>query len=77
MLDEWEGTFMYNKSHSPSSKMCCDFILGNLGPVYTMDHEVGPWKMAFFHGPSSMVWFLKKSIYKAFGPLTRRKLNVD
>jgi hypothetical protein len=20
-----------------------------LGPVYTMDHEVGPWKMAFFH----------------------------
>jgi hypothetical protein len=21
-----------------------------LGPVYIMDHEVGPWKMAFSHG---------------------------
>ena len=21
-----------------------------LGPVYTMDHEVRPWKMVFFHG---------------------------
>ena len=48
-----------------------------LGPVYTMDHEVGPWKMAFFHGPTSMVWFLKKSIYKAFVSLTRCKPNVD
>ena len=25
----------------------------NLGPVYTMDHEVGPWKMAFVHG---VIW---------------------
>jgi hypothetical protein len=23
------------------------------GLVYTMDHEVGPWKMAFLHGPTS------------------------
>ena len=23
------------------------------GPVYTMDHEVGPWKVGFFHGPIS------------------------
>ena len=37
------------------------------------DHEVGPWKMAFF----LMLRFLKKIIYKAFGPLTRCKLNVD
>jgi hypothetical protein len=22
----------------------------SLGPVYTMDREVGPWKMALFHG---------------------------
>ena len=33
-----------------------------------MDHEVGPWKM---------VQLLEKSIYKAFGPLTRCKPNVD
>ena len=37
--------------------------------VYTMDHEVGPWKMAIFHGPidgpTFMIRFLKKSIYKA------------
>jgi hypothetical protein len=34
----------------------------HLGPIYTMDHEVGPWKMAIvnglsswsdFHGPTS------------------------
>ena len=23
------------------------------GHVYTTDHEVGPWKMAFVNGPSS------------------------
>ena len=28
------------------------------GPVYTMYHEVGPWKMASFHGPTSMVRIL-------------------
>jgi hypothetical protein len=21
--------------------------------VYIMDHEVGPWKISFFHGPTS------------------------
>ena len=48
------------------------------GPVYTMDHEVGPWKMvrvfplSNFHGR-----FLNKSIYKAFGPLTKCKPHVD
>jgi hypothetical protein len=26
--------------------------------VYTMDHEVGPWKIAFVHGPTFMVRFL-------------------
>ena len=30
-----------------------------LGLVYTMDHEVGSWKMAFLHGPTSMAQFLK------------------
>jgi hypothetical protein len=53
-----------------------------LGLVYIMDHEDGPWKIAFshgltqwsnFHGPISQ----KKTIYKAFGPLTRCKPNVD
>jgi hypothetical protein len=28
-------------------------LVGDLGLVYTMDHEVGPWTMAFFHGPIS------------------------
>ena len=29
-------------------------IVGDLiGAVYTLDHEVRSWKMAFFHGPSS------------------------
>ena len=48
----------------------------NWGPVYTMDHEVIPWEMALFHGPTFMVRFLEKPIYKPFGPLTRCKLNV-
>jgi hypothetical protein len=43
-----------------------------------MDHEVRPWKMAYFHGPTSMVWFFKKPpIHKVFGSLTRCKPNVD
>ena len=47
-----------------------------------MDHEVGQWEMAFFHGPTRWSNFhgpisKKKSIYKAFGPLTRCKSNVD
>ena len=46
-----------------------------LRPVYATDHEVGPWKMAFFHVPTSMVRFLYKLIYKAIGSLTRCKLN--
>ena len=24
-----------------------------LGPVYTMDHEVGPWNIAIFNGPTN------------------------
>ena len=41
-----------------------------------MDHEVGPWKRAFFHGPTSMVQFLKRPTAKAYGPLARCKTNV-
>ena len=33
-------------------------------PVYTMDHEVGPWKMAFSHGSIS----LKLQFTKPWGP---------
>ena len=69
--DQGPHTFLIDKS---------DFVKEpyvSLGPVYTMDHEVGPWKMAFFHGPTSIIRFLKKSIYKAFGPLTRCKPNGD
>ena len=37
-----------------------------LGPVYTMEHEVGPWKIAFFHGPTSIVQFLKQKLGEFF-----------
>ena len=54
----------------------------DLGPVYTMYHEVGtmedglfPW--SDFMIQTSMVLFLKESSYKACGPLTRCKPNVD
>ena len=42
-------------------------FLQYLGPVYTMNHEVGPWKMAFFEGPMSMVRFLKKINLQSHG----------
>ena len=32
---------------------------------------------SLFHGPTFMVQILKKSMYKAFGRLTRCKPNVD
>ena len=52
-----------------------------LGPVYMMDHEIRPWKMAFsmvrLDGLTSMVQFLKTIFYTAFGALTRCKPNVD
>ena len=41
------------------------------------DHGRWPFSMVRLDGLTSMVWFLHKSIYKAFGPLTRCKLNVD
>ena len=30
-----------------------------LGAIYTTDHEVGPWKMAFVNGPTSWSDFIK------------------
>jgi hypothetical protein len=42
-----------------SYKIVCDQISTqghlheHLGPVYTTDHEVGPWKMVFVNGPTS------------------------
>ena len=42
------------------------------GPVYTMDDESWTMEDGLFHGPI----YLKK-IYKAFGPLTTCKPNVD
>ena len=47
-----------------------NFILEDpiLGPIYNMDHEVGPWKRAYFNGPTSMVRLLKNSVLKALGP---------
>jgi hypothetical protein len=52
-----------------------------LGAVYTIDHELVPRKMPYspvrVHGLHFMVRVLKKMIYKAVGPLTRCKPNVD
>ena len=51
------------------------------GLVYTTDHEVGPWKMAFsnglsswsnVHGPTS-----SKNSFESLGSFTRCKPNVD
>ena len=39
-----------------------------LGPVYTMDHEVEPWKMVFSHGPTYVVRFLEKQLTRSLGP---------
>ena len=46
---------------------------------WTMKSNHGRWPfcMVQLDGPTSMVWFLKKLIYKAFGPFTRYKSNVD
>jgi hypothetical protein len=33
-----------------------------------VDHEVGPWKVASFHGPTSMVDFLENQFTKPLGP---------
>ena len=54
-----------------------------LEPIYTVDHEVGPWKMVAlfpwfgFIVQLSRFDFFRTSIYNAFGPLTRYKPNVD
>ena len=34
------------------------------GPVYTTDHEVGPWKMVFFIGPTTWSNFHGSISYK-------------
>ena len=41
--------------------------MSSLGPGYTMDREVGPWKMAFFNGPTSMVQLIKKISFESLG----------
>ena len=33
-----------------------------------MDHEVGPWKIVWVHGPTLLVRLLKKSILRALDP---------
>jgi hypothetical protein len=50
--------------------------LAGLGPVYTMDHELGPWKLAFSHGLIFMVQSPNVTIYKVFGPSHFEKIDV-
>ena len=61
----------------PTTSIRYKWICSNSGPFYTLDHEVGPWKMAFFlvqlHGPTFMVWFLKKMKLQSLWLLTRCK----
>ena len=47
----------------------------SLGSVYTMEDDFFSWFNLLVQLPWSN--FLKKSIYKVFGPLTRCKSNVD
>ena len=42
-----------------------------------LDHGRWPFSMVWFDGLTSMVWFLTKINYKAFGPLTWCKPHVD
>ena len=62
----WTQTSHFSNSTGP-------FVVKGL--VYTMNHEVGPWKMASFHDSTFTVNFfyffifeVEKSIHKAFGP---------
>ena len=38
-----------------------------LWPVSTMDHEIAPWKMAYFHGPTRWSDVLENQFTKAVG----------
>ena len=55
-----------------SSTFWRTFLTHFLGTDYIMDHEVVSCQRAFSHGHASMVQF-----FKAFGPFTRCKPNVD
>ena len=67
--------------HEMGQSYMKDWILvpkGQFTPwTMKLDHGRWPFSMVRLDGPTSMVQFLKKSIYKAFGPLTRCKPNVD
>ena len=56
-------------------------IPSKLCSVVTIDHELVPRKMPCYvvrvHGLHFMIRVLENLIYKAVGPLTRCKLNVD
>ena len=39
-----------------------------LGPVYTIDDEVGSWKMVIFNGPRSWSDFFTKNSIESLGP---------
>ena len=67
-------------------------LLFELRPIYTMDHEVGPWKRTFFNGLISWSNFhergpflmvrvhgpiSQKINFGILGPLTRCKPNVN
>ena len=48
MIGEFSNILSFNRLLLKLNRFIC-----NQGPVYTMDHEVGPWKMAFVNGLSS------------------------
>jgi len=67
----------------PTNDLSLDFNCTYNGQftLWSMDHAICPWKMAFFndlsswsnfHGPTSF-----KVSFKSLGPLTMCKLNVD
>ena len=56
----------------------CWIVKGRFTP-WNVKSDHGRWlfSMIRLDSPTSMVRFLKESIYKAFGPFTRCTLNVD
>ena len=77
-LQGWTNTIIGIKCGSELKLVCNVDYSGlrvwDLGPVDTMDHEVRPWKLAFFHGPNwwsnfhgpLFVFFGKKTNFQSF-----------
>ena len=66
---ERDPRFSIRELHCPMSEPVLIRYIYNLGPVYTMDHEVRPWKFSIVRldGPISRSDFLKNQFTKLLG----------